>query len=65
MGLIAGLGESHMSQGNWALETTAEALMHPRSRGPQQEKPPQWKALTPQQEKARTQQQRPSAAKNN
>ena len=50
--------------------TTTEGCV-PRARAPQQEKPLQWKAREPQQrvapaqlEKARTQQQRPNAAKN-
>ena len=42
--------------------TTTEAHL-PTACAPQQEKPPQWEACTPQLEKARMQQQRPSTAK--
>ena len=70
-GSSPGLGRSHMPRSSQAYEpqllspraTTTEART-PRACAPQQEKPPQWEAHTPQQEKACTQQWRPNAAKN-
>ena len=43
--------------------TTTEACV-PRARAPQQEKPLQWQARTPQRRVAHMQQRRPNAAKN-
>ena len=62
-GSSPGLGRSHMPRSSQAYEpqllspraTTTEART-PRACAPQQEKPPQWEAHTPQ--------QRPNAAKN-
>ena len=71
-GSSPGLGRSHMPQSNWAGAWQLLSLRS-RARAPQQEKPLHWEAHTPQQraaparrqlEKARVQQQRPNAAKN-
>ena len=48
----------------WSLGATNTEAHTPRGRAPQQEKPLQWEAHAQQQEKARTQQRRPSTAKN-
>ena len=60
-GSIPGQGRSHMPWSNWArapqllslCSTTTEARA-PRAHAPQQEKPPQWEAHTPQQRVAPT-----------
>ena len=53
VGSISGLGRSHMPQSNKAREpqllspcATPTEARSPRARAPQQEKPPQWEALT-------------------
>ena len=57
----------------WNPRATTTEAHEPRARAPQQEKPPQWEAHTPQRrvaptrrslEKARARQWRPNAAKN-
>ena len=47
-----------------SLRATTTEARAPKACAPQQEKPPQWEACSPQLEKARTQQQRPNTAKN-
>ena len=47
MGSISGPGRSHMPWGNKAHEPPLLSLRS-RAHAPQQEKPPQWEAYTPQ-----------------
>ena len=71
MGLIPGPGRSHMPQGNYvhvpqllSPQAATTDVWAPRACALQQERPPQWEARSPQQEKALTQQGRPSTATN-
>ena len=54
-----------VSHNYWSLRATTTEAHAPKAHALQQEKPVQWEAHAPQLEKARTQQQRPNAAKNN
>ena len=47
MGSIPGPGRSHMPQNNQARVPHLLKPLHPKARGPQQEKPPQREACTP------------------